>query len=39
MVLLAISNLVLGGFTGALVNIVGIFRNCLCIKNKLSIIK
>ena len=36
MVLLAISNLVLGGFTGALVNIVGIFRNCLCIKKKLT---
>lgn len=36
MVLLTISNLILGGITGAVVNVIGLFRNCLCIKNKLD---
>lgn len=36
MVLLTISNLILGGVTGAIVNVVGIFRNYLCINKKLT---
>ena len=36
MFLLTISNLILGGITGAIVNIIGIFRNYLCIKDKLN---
>lgn len=33
--LLVISNLVLGGFTGAIINFISCFRNILCYKNKL----
>ncbi len=37
MLVLAFSNLVLSGYTGAIANIVGIVRNILCYKNKLNI--
>lgn len=37
LVLLGISNLMLGGYIGAIVNVVAIFRNILCSKNKLNL--
>ncbi|MBQ2836418.1 MAG: YgjV family protein [Clostridia bacterium] len=36
MLLLAISNLILGGITGVITNIFGCIRNILCYKNKLK---
>lgn len=36
-ILLAISNFILGGITGAIINLLGIVRNYLCTKNKLNI--
>ena len=37
LVVLGISNLMLGGYIGALVNVIAIFRNILCSKNKLNL--
>ncbi len=36
MILFVISNLVLGGITGAIINAIGCFRNILCYKEKLN---
>ena len=33
--LFVLSNLILGGYTGAIINFIGCFRNILCYKNKL----
>lgn len=35
--LLALSNIILGGITGAIVNIIGLIRNIICYKNKLGL--
>ena len=34
LLILGLSNLIVGGFIGAVVNVIGIFRNILCSKNK-----
>ena len=36
LVLLGISNIMVGGYIGALVNVIAVFRNILCSKNKLN---
>jgi hypothetical protein len=35
--LFVISNLILGGFTGAIINVIGLIRNILCYKEKLNL--
>ncbi len=37
LVLLGISNVMMGGYIGAIVNVIAIFRNILCSKNKLNL--
>lgn len=37
LVLLGISNVMMGGYIGAIVNVIAVFRNILCSKNKLTL--
>lgn len=37
LVLLSVSNVMMGGYIGAIVNVIAIFRNILCSKNKLNL--
>ena len=37
LILLGISNLMMGGYIGSIVNVIAVFRNILCSKNKLNL--